>query len=54
MVKMRIGGASNRSLGAILRKSLEDWDALRRSGFGIFGASRALVLKNLSKVDQFF
>ena len=54
MVKMRIGGASNRSLGAILRKSIEDWDALRRSSFGVFGASRALLLKNLSKVSQFF
>ena len=54
MIKMRLGGASNRSLGAILRKSIEDWDALRRSGFGIFGASRALVLKNLRKYEQFF
>ena len=26
MIKMRLGGASNRSLGAILRKSIEDWD----------------------------
>ena len=54
MIKMRLGGASNRSLGAILRKSIEDWDALRLSGFGVFGASRALVLKNLRKFEQFF
>ena len=54
IIKMRLGGASNRSLGAILRKSIEDWDALRRSGFGAFGAGRALILKNLSKVRQFF
>lgn len=54
MIKMRLGGISNRSLGAILRKSIEDWDVLRRSGFGIFGSVRALVLKNLSKVEQFF
>jgi len=54
LVKMRVGGASNRSLGAILRKSIEDWDVLRRSGFGIFGSARALVFKNLSKVEQFF
>jgi len=53
MIKMRLGGASNRSLSAILRKSTEDWDALRRSGFGMFSAARALVLKNLSKVKQF-
>jgi glycosyltransferase involved in cell wall biosynthesis len=54
LIKMRLGGTSNRSLGAILRKSTEDWDALRRSGFGVFGAARAIVLKNLSKVGQFF
>ena len=54
LIKMRLGGASNHSLGAILRKSIEDWDALRRSSFGVFGASRALLLKNLSKVSQFF
>ena len=54
MIKMRVGGASNRSLSAVLRKSAEDWDALRRSCFGILGAVRALVLKNLSKVKQFF
>ena len=54
IINMRLGGASNRSLGAIFRKSLEDWDALRRSGFGVFGASRALLLKNLSKVSQFY
>ena len=54
MVKMRLGGASNRSLSAIWRKSAEDWAALRRSGFGIPGATRALVLKNVSKLEQFF
>jgi glycosyltransferase len=54
MVKMSVGGASNRSLGAILRKSAEDWDALKCNGFGFFGATRALVFKNLSKAGQFF
>jgi len=54
MIKMRLGGASNRSLGAILQKSAEDWDALKRSGFGVLEATRALVLKNLSKIKQFF
>ncbi len=49
-VKMRLGGASNKSLRNILRKSREDLDALRRSGVGGLGA---LVWKNISKVRQF-
>jgi glycosyltransferase involved in cell wall biosynthesis len=53
MVRMRLGGASNRSLRAIVRKSAEDWDALRRSGFGLVGAARALAWKNVGKVGQF-
>ena len=51
MVKMRLGGASNRSLKNIIRKSREDLDALRRSGVGGLGA---LAWKNFSKVGQFF
>jgi hypothetical protein len=51
LVKMRLGGASNRSLANILFKSREDWRALRRSGVGGVGA---LVAKNLSKLPQFF
>jgi len=50
LVKMRLGGASNRSLSNIIQKSREDYDALRRSGVG--GLS-ALIWKNLSKVSQF-
>lgn len=53
LVKMRLGGASNRSLKAIIRKSQEDWDALRRTGVGAFGGVGALVWKNLSKLGQF-
>lgn len=49
-VKMRVGGASNASLGRILRKSGEDYRALRRNGVGGIGT---LALKNLSKVGQF-
>lgn len=51
VVKMRTGGASNRSVGAILRKSREDVRALRRSGLPIVPA---LLGKNLSKIPQFF
>lgn len=50
LVKMRVGGASNRSLGNIVRKSSEDWRALRKNGIGGVGA---LVWKNLSKITQF-
>lgn len=53
LVKMRLGGASNRSLKNILRKSREDLDALRRSGVGAFGGVGALVWKNLQKLTQF-
>jgi len=53
MVRMRMGGASNRSLSAIVRKSREDWDALRRSGFNGSQAGLALACKNVSKIKQF-
>lgn len=51
LVKMRVGGESNRSVGRILRKSREDYRALRENGVGGVGA---LAWKNLSKVPQFF
>ncbi len=54
LVKMRLGGASNRSLKAIVLKSREDWDALRRTNVGAFGGVGTLVWKNLSKLKQFF
>lgn len=50
LVRMRVGGASNRSLGNILRKSAEDYRALRSNGIGGAGA---LAWKNLSKLGQF-
>jgi len=34
LVKMRLGGASNRSLGNIIRKSREDYRALKNNGVG--------------------
>jgi glycosyltransferase involved in cell wall biosynthesis len=51
LVKMRVGGESNRSPGRVLRKSREDYRALRRNGIGGFGT---LIRKNISKVGQFF
>jgi glycosyltransferase involved in cell wall biosynthesis len=53
-VLMRVGGASNRSIKNIVRKSREDFDVLRRHDFGLFGSCYALAGKNLSKLPQFF
>jgi len=52
LVKMRMGGASNRSLGNVMTKTREDYrawrvNALRRRFYTI-------PFKNLSKVGQFF
>jgi glycosyltransferase involved in cell wall biosynthesis len=52
-VLMRVGGASNRSLKNIIRKSREDFRALRRNGFVFFAACVALTWKNLGKLPQF-
>ena len=51
LVKMRVGGESNRSLERILRKSAEDLRALRNNGVGGVGA---LIRKNTSKIGQFW
>jgi glycosyltransferase len=50
LVRMRLGGVSNRSLAKILRKSREDYQALRANRVGGIGA---LAWKNLSKLPQF-
>lgn len=50
LVKMRLGGESNRSLGRILLKSREDLRAMRRHRIGGVGT---LAAKNLRKIGQF-
>jgi len=50
MVQMKMGGVSNRSFAHMIRKSREDYRAIRRHGVG--GIS-TLVAKNLSKLPQF-
>ena len=50
LVRMRIGGASNGSLGRIVRKSREDLQIMRRHGIG---GLWSLVGKNLGKLPQF-
>ncbi|MEL6168578.1 MAG: glycosyltransferase family 2 protein [Pseudomonadota bacterium] len=50
LVRMQLGGASNRSIGQILRKSAEDYRAIRSRGIGGAGT---LLAKNASKLSQF-
>lgn len=50
LVKMRVGGESNRSISRILRKTREDYRALRQNRVG---GLVALFFKNVSKVGQF-
>ena len=50
LVRMRVGGASNVSLAAMIRKSKEDLTALRRNEVG---GLTTLLLKNLRKIPQF-
>lgn len=50
LVKMRLGGESNRTLRGIVNKSLEDYRALRSNGIGGVGV---LAWKNISKLSQF-
>lgn len=54
LVTMRLGGASNKSIKAIIRKTTEDWRALRSCHFNVPNALRAIAWKNLSKFSQFF
>ncbi|MDH4393955.1 MAG: glycosyltransferase family 2 protein [Aquabacterium sp.] len=51
LVHMRVGGASNASLRALLCKTREDLRAIRRHGVGGWST---LLLKNLQKIPQFF
>ncbi len=51
LVKMRVGGESNRSLGRVLLKSREDLQAVRQNSVG---GMVTVAYKNLSKLPQFF
>lgn len=50
MVRMKLGGVSNRSFAHMIRKSREDYRAIRQNKVGGIGT---LVGKNLSKITQF-
>ena len=51
MVKMRVGGESNRSLRNVLKKSCEDVRAMKQNNLPVL---RAILGKNFSKIPQFF
>ena len=51
LVKMRMGGTSNRSISNILRKSSEDLRAMKLHNIG---GLPTLLFKNISKIPQFF
>ena len=51
LVKMRVGGESNKSIRNLLQKSKEDLIAMKKNGVGNVGT---LIFKNLSKLPQFF
>jgi glycosyltransferase len=50
LVKMRVGGISNRSLSSMMNKSMEDIRVMKKNGI-IWPL--ALAYKNLSKIPQF-
>ena len=50
LVKMRVGGASNRSLSSLLAKSREDYRVISRHGMWPLGT---LLAKNIRKLPQF-
>jgi len=52
MVKMRVGGASNKSIKNIFRKSFEDYQSLKINGINT--PLITLFLKNIRKLPQFF
>jgi len=50
LVKMRVGGKSNKSISNIIKKSREDLAIMRKNGVGGFVT---LIFKNLRKLPQF-
>jgi glycosyltransferase len=50
IVKMRVGGASNRSIKNIIQKSNEDYTAVSKNQIGNW---LTILLKNILKIKQF-
>ncbi len=51
LIKMRVGGESNKSLKNLFLKSLEDIKAMKKNGIGRHPTS--IIIKNISKIPQF-
>ena len=51
ITKMRLGGASNKSISNIIHKTKDDINALSKNGISPF---KAILYKNFSKISQFF
>ena len=51
LVRMRIGGESNRSITNIVKKSAEDYRAIKQNNIG---GINVLIRKNFRKILQFF
>lgn len=51
LIKMRVGGISNRNISSIITKSKEDIRAMKNAGIFV---PTSLFLKNFSKIHQFF
>jgi glycosyltransferase len=52
LVKMRVGGNSNKNISNIIKKSYEDYNALRMNNISF--PSFTLLLKNITKLPQLF
>ena len=52
MTKMRVGGASNKSLKNMIKKSREDFKAAKTNGLQL--PFKVILNKNLSKISQWF
>ncbi len=50
LIKMRLGGVSNRSIKNILQKTREDYNALKKTKIG---GVATLMLKNICKIHQY-
>ncbi len=53
LIKMRVGGISNQSLRSRFIKSYEDVRALKQSNLGSIFSIYIVILKNLSKINQY-
>jgi glycosyltransferase len=53
LIRMRIGGASNKSFGNIILKTYEDFIALKHLNLTLRKKLLCLLKKNISKINQF-